>query len=511
MTTAVQVQYRRGSSTQVAAFTGAAGEMVVDTTGNRVVIQDGTTAGGWPAAKLSEVQTNARTQVSDGNYTALATDRTIAYITLTASRIIALPAASAYPTGSRLLVVDETGNCSAANTITLSRVGSDLIDGATTAVIGTAYGYVALESNGANKWTIVDQVGSTINGLSGAVTIASNGGAVITAAGTAVTIGEPGGFRNGFYNPAMDVWQRGTSGTATTTAGPSTQIGPDGWYVVPTGASVAWAQASGRLITKNSVQVTGASSVTDLIVKQRIESVIAARYCSQTVTVQAQVYNGTGGSITPKLSVNRATGVDNGTYSNVDVSAVSLQSCAASAWTQVAYTFSANANSFDGLEIVFDFGNNFGANTKTVQVGEFDMRVTPGVSAGLNSNPPPPELRPVGTELATCLRYFWAIAASGAAEVPYLNANAFTATLARGVLQFPAVMRAAPTAIFSAANTFYFSGAGSNLVGSAITAEFATPINADIGLTVSGASAGNGGWIRDANVGSSSMQFSAEL
>ena len=55
MTTAVQVQYRRGTSSQVASFTGAQGEMVVDTTNNRVVVQDGATAGGLPAAKLSEV------------------------------------------------------------------------------------------------------------------------------------------------------------------------------------------------------------------------------------------------------------------------------------------------------------------------------------------------------------------------------------------------------------------------------------------------------------------------
>ena len=64
MTTAVQVQYRRGTPSQVAAFTGAAGEMVIDTTNNRVVVQDGSTAGGFPAAKLSEAVTNTRTAVS---------------------------------------------------------------------------------------------------------------------------------------------------------------------------------------------------------------------------------------------------------------------------------------------------------------------------------------------------------------------------------------------------------------------------------------------------------------
>jgi hypothetical protein len=53
--TATQIQFRRGTASQIATFTGAVGEVVVDTTNNRVVVQDGTTAGGWPAAKLSEV------------------------------------------------------------------------------------------------------------------------------------------------------------------------------------------------------------------------------------------------------------------------------------------------------------------------------------------------------------------------------------------------------------------------------------------------------------------------
>jgi hypothetical protein len=57
MTTAVQVQYRRGTASQVVSFTGAQGELVVDTTNNRVVVQDGVTAGGFPAAKLTDVGT----------------------------------------------------------------------------------------------------------------------------------------------------------------------------------------------------------------------------------------------------------------------------------------------------------------------------------------------------------------------------------------------------------------------------------------------------------------------
>jgi hypothetical protein len=50
-----QLQHRRGTAAQVAAFTGAQGEIVADTTNNRLVLQDGATAGGFAAAKLSEV------------------------------------------------------------------------------------------------------------------------------------------------------------------------------------------------------------------------------------------------------------------------------------------------------------------------------------------------------------------------------------------------------------------------------------------------------------------------
>lgn len=150
-----QLQLRRGSASQIAAFTGAQGEVVVDTTNNRAVVNDGLTPGGWPAAKLAEVVTNARTAVSDAAYAALTTDRLIAYTALTAQRAVTLPAAASYPTGTRLMIVDESGACSSSDTITVARVGADTIDGATSFVIDAAYGGLEIESNGSNAWTIL--------------------------------------------------------------------------------------------------------------------------------------------------------------------------------------------------------------------------------------------------------------------------------------------------------------------------------------------------------------------
>jgi major tropism determinant Mtd-like protein len=299
-----QLQLRRGSASQVAAFTGAQGEVVVDTTNNRLVVQDGATAGGFAAAKLSETA----------------------------------PTASPAFTGAPTAPTPATGDSS-------------------TRIATTAF-------------------------------LAQN---------------LPGGSVNKFRNATMDVWQRGTSSIAITTAG---GYSADGWIIVPTGASVTVAQAGGRLLTKASLQVTGATSVTDVVVKQRIESLIAAALCSQTVTVQAQVYNNTGAAITPTLTVKHAGTQDIWTSPATDVSAVNLQSCASGAWTQVAYTFAASAYSYNGLEVSFDFGANFGSGSKTVQIAELDVRTTPGVAIGLNSNPPPPELRPIAAETAFCQRYF---------------------------------------------------------------------------------------------------------
>ncbi len=148
-----QLQLRRGSASQVAAFTGAQGELAVDTTNNVIHVNDGATAGGWAHALAT------RTTVSDAAYSALVTDRQIAYTAITAARVVSLPAAASYPAGAVLEVVDESGNCSLSKTITVSRAGSDTISGlpgsTTSAVLSGPNASIALESNGVSQWTVL--------------------------------------------------------------------------------------------------------------------------------------------------------------------------------------------------------------------------------------------------------------------------------------------------------------------------------------------------------------------
>ncbi len=71
MTTATQVQWRRGTATQHASFTGAAGEVTVDTTNNKLRVHDGSTPGGTPAATEGYVaaQIGALTSGGQANFT----------------------------------------------------------------------------------------------------------------------------------------------------------------------------------------------------------------------------------------------------------------------------------------------------------------------------------------------------------------------------------------------------------------------------------------------------------
>jgi hypothetical protein len=153
---AEQLQLRQGNATQCAAFTGAVGECVVDTTNNRIIINDGATEGGWPAAKLNEVELNTRTTVADIAYTILSTDRLIAYTQLTNNRTVTLPHSTSFPLGAIITIVDESGNCSITSALTIAVAGSDTINGfQTEVVIQAPYGYLRLETNQNGKWIIV--------------------------------------------------------------------------------------------------------------------------------------------------------------------------------------------------------------------------------------------------------------------------------------------------------------------------------------------------------------------
>lgn len=337
--------------------------------------------------------------------------------------------------------------------------------------------------------TVNSNVGSFTNS-----SITVNGKGLITAASSGVAPSTVG-FVNKFRNGTMDIWQRLTASTAVSTSGAYTA---DGWIVVPTGASCTYAQSTANARTGSlstySLLLTGAASVTDILVKQRIESFIAAQLEGQTVTVQAQVYNATGSTITPTLTVKHAGTADNWGSPVTDVSAVSLQSCTNTTWTQVAYTFTASTSSGLGLEITIDFGNNFSTTGKSVQVTELDIRSTPGVTTGLNASPPVIELPPISYSQTFCERYFRSITAPPGSTYLGLGVADANNTMTIPFL-FRVPMRLAPTGITISNNTDFqartASNTGTTTTGIGFDAASVTGVAIDITTSGTPLTAGN--------------------
>lgn len=101
--------------------------------------------------------TDGRRAVADAITTVTARDSLISYTTLSAARIVTLPAATAYPAGKRLVIADESGSASSTITISLAPNGTNKIGGvnATQALITYPYGTVELVSNGVDSWDIL--------------------------------------------------------------------------------------------------------------------------------------------------------------------------------------------------------------------------------------------------------------------------------------------------------------------------------------------------------------------
>jgi hypothetical protein len=93
-----------------------------------------------------------RKEVSDADAIMAASQRWLAMKTLTATRTITLPAASAIAAGAALFVVDESGNCSPTIRIIAQVVGLDHINVGTSIAIESPYGIVVLYSNGVDRF-----------------------------------------------------------------------------------------------------------------------------------------------------------------------------------------------------------------------------------------------------------------------------------------------------------------------------------------------------------------------
>jgi hypothetical protein len=162
------LQLRRGTTTQHSSFTGAVGEVTVDTTKDTVVVHDGTTAGGFPLAKESAI--SGFIDLSDLSVTDSGGDGSLAYNNTTGVFTYTGPSASDvrahFSAGTGITI---TTGAIAVDTSTIATQSyvttaiSNLIDGAPAALDTLNELAAAINDDASYAATITTALGLKLN------------------------------------------------------------------------------------------------------------------------------------------------------------------------------------------------------------------------------------------------------------------------------------------------------------------------------------------------------------
>lgn len=216
-----QVQLRRGSTTEHNSFTGAAGEVTVDTTKKTLVVHDGSTAGGVPLAKESALSSYLTTATAASTYQTQA--GMSSYLTTTAAGTTYAPLASPTFTGT----VTIPAGASISGYLTTATAASTYL--ATSAVGSTVQAYNAntAVTNAAQSFTAAQR--GAVTALTDGATVTPDfslsnnwsltlGGSRTLANPTNLTAGQTGVIviTNGAYTLSFGGYWKFPGGTAPT-------------------------------------------------------------------------------------------------------------------------------------------------------------------------------------------------------------------------------------------------------------------------------------------------------
>jgi hypothetical protein len=315
---------------------------------------------------------------------------------------------------------------------------------------------------------------------------------------------------NRIVNGSFSAFQRGTNVNVPT----SGAFVADRWFVTPTGGAVTANQYfPGSGATRSaSLWVYGGTGVTALTFRYRIAAADANDLSGRQLTLQFRVAQSSTGAISPSIVLYSPTAKDN--FSALtSLGGASLQSCPVGTWTTCAWTSpSAGYNTLNGLEIDIAFTGGFGSTSQYMQLADADLRWTQNLPAGLNANPPPAEIRLLSRELADCQRYFYQLTGAQV-STPFGFGFADSATLALVWVQFPVTMRAGNALLTASAPSTVALRIpnGATVAVSAVGMGVATPTLAQLNITSSGLTAGQGVQLRDNGGANSFLQFNVEL
>lgn len=280
--------------------------------------------------------------------------------------------------------------------------------------------------------------------------------------------------KNAIINGAMDVWQRGTTFTATGWSA-------DRWYVnadsgVATTITRSTDAPTGFRYSMKFQRTAGNTATGAHGIGQSFETQESIRFAGKTVTYsfwakRGANYSGSGNLL--EWRVGFSTGTDQSItnayggwagYSEANSPAATLTT----SWQRFSMTFNVPSNATQISVRVFQAPTGTaGADDSYFVTGfqfEESATATPFSRAGGT----------ITGELAACYRYFWRYTTENSWSnfTPFASGHAYSVNNARVAYQFPVQMRIAPTQTFTAANTF-LRGWG-NALTSIISAEIGT-------------------------------------
>ena len=240
--------------------------------------------------------------------------------------------------------------------------------------------------------------------------------------------------KNRIINGAMDIWQRGTSGTSIGTS----VYGPDRWRnyggnALTLTSSTTYGNPKSLLIQANN---------TNHGIGQRIESFNIADLAGQTVTLSYKIRADNAG--THNLLMFYPAGTDN--WSSETPFVNTSKSYTNNVVTTITHTVTLPAQAANGISVMFQWYNGGAAINLTAFIWDIQLE--------LGSQATQFEHRPYGTELALCQRYFQVHSDTTNIALPTAVATASTALNLS--LALPVTMRASPSLYSTLSSTGKF-------------------------------------------------------
>jgi hypothetical protein len=311
---------------------------------------------------------------------------------------------------------------------------------------------------------MASSINASTSGSGGVITTADNSGILnLQSSGTTVaTVGPTGfstpstqtinvpntfGYKNKLINGSFLVWQRGTS--VTPPLGSLTSYVSDRWASYQTGAATAVYQSAGFSPFQYCAAWNGVASNTEVSLLQCVESTNSYPLVGSYATFSFWAYAST--SKTFSISIGYPTTVD-GFSAVTTVYTQSFSHPGAGSWQQFTYTTSSvlGASFANGTRIV--------VTTLNCTTGTFAIT---GAQLEVGSQATSYDVRPYGTELALCYRYYNSLVTGSIGW----NINSTTADF---FFAFP-TMRTAPSATYVAGSGYINYGPGGQQTTSSIT------------------------------------------